>query len=372
MNKNLIVFIDAFPYKSLKHAKYLSSFSHKAKVIPGIGYSINVKAEIFGDYTPDDAGFFCEWMYDPNAPLRKYQSIFSLIHNFSRLNYYGDRILHKVISKLLGENIFNIPFNCLGYFKISGNCAYEDNFHLPTIFSENSFKKVLYSRYPSTGNRDQQVFSEAKKVVNEDVYTNIFVALADLDYLTHMVGVGSPEHTKKIKQLDEELGSLCTQFLEKNPDANLIILSDHGMANVKGSVKVDLESHFGEPSEESYIQFIDSTMLRVWTFKKSLGEDIEEYLSSFSHGMILTPEERKKFGVFSRKFGDIIFLLNEGLVFRPSYFGRKLPRAMHGYHPKLESQEGMTTSNCISEKNVNTRELYNILSSLCTFSESTV
>ncbi len=362
MSKNLIVFVDAFPYEGLKYAEYLSSFKQKARVIPGIGFSINVKAEIFGGYKPDDAGFFCEWMYDPHSPLKKWRPVFSLIYNFSRFNYITDRITHKLLSKILKENIFNIPFDVLRYFKKSGTNAYEDEFHLPTILSTKDFKKILYSNYPSSRARDKLILIDAKKIIKKDIFENLFIALADLDHFTHRRGVGSPEHIDKIKWLDHELKNLCDQFLEKNPDGNIIILSDHGMANVEKAVKIELKKQFGKIGEDSYIPFIDSTMLRIWIFRESLYKKIEEYLSTYGHGVVLNRNERKKSGISSKKFGDIIFLLEEGKVFIPSYFGKNVPKAMHGYHPELRSQQGMIVCNnfLLEKSKYRTHELFNI------------
>ena len=59
MVRDLLIFIDALPYGCLSEAPFLSSFPFAARVVPGLGYSINIKAEIFGGYRPAEAGFFC-------------------------------------------------------------------------------------------------------------------------------------------------------------------------------------------------------------------------------------------------------------------------------------------------------------------------
>lgn len=339
---NLIIFIDAFPYFSLKTMNFLSSIPYCAKVVPGFGYSVNVKAEIFGGYKPDDVGYLCEWMYDSNAPLRKYQPLFSKINALSKI-YLLDRIIHKLISRIFNQNVYNIPFKKLGYFKKSGVPAYEDSFNLPTIFSQlNNLKKILYSKYRNQ--RDKNVFLETKKILKLHNYNNLFLALADLDYLMHKYGILSPQFEKKIMDLDNEIEYLWTLFLKKNPQANLFVISDHGMATVNKKICIDLESKFGPANENSYIFFIDATMVRIWVFNNNLRYEIESYLSQKETGKIIEENERKEFGITSREFGDIIYLLNEGSVFIPSFFGRRMPKAMHGYHPYLESQHGIFLS----------------------------
>jgi len=341
MSRNLIIFIDSFPYACLNQANFLSVFDNKVKITPGLGYSINVKAEIFGGYIPDELGYFCEWMYNKKSPLRRYQWFFSMLAPVSRI-YYLDRIIHKTISKFCGQNLLNIPFKYLGFFQKEGIEPYKDNFCLPTIFSKmKNLRKICYYQFPFSVNRDKQIFLEAKKVILENKYDNIFIASGDLDNLTHRHGVGSTEHDAKIRELDSYLEELCQKFQARNQDANIFIISDHGMANVAKSVEINMETYFGSASENNYLYFIDSTMLRVWVFNNVLRKTIEKYLRNFEGGQVIERKERERFGVVSRRFGDIILLLHEGTVFNPSFYGRRLPRAMHGYHPDLESQKGM-------------------------------
>jgi predicted AlkP superfamily pyrophosphatase or phosphodiesterase len=268
-------------------------------------------------------------------------------------------------------NIFNIPFRYLRYFKKAGVCAYEDEFSHPTVLTRmNGLKKALYSRYSSVGDRDKYVFEEAKEAIDADIYQNIFVASADLDHLTHRVGVGSGEHRKKIASLDKQLKEICLLFAKKNPDGNICVFSDHGMANTTKSVTIDLEKVFGRANEDRYIYFIDSTMLRIWVFDKGLEKEIKSYLKNLDYGKSLNQDERKKFGIVSKEFGSIIFLLNEGIVFCPSFFGKSIPKAMHGYHPELASQLGMflllkSDKFIFNNTKMSTKGIYSVLKRVC-------
>ncbi len=69
MNKNapiLIIFIDALPHdRGVGIVKKLNSTVH-SRSVPGVGYSINVKSELFAGMNPDEVGYFCEWNYNPS------------------------------------------------------------------------------------------------------------------------------------------------------------------------------------------------------------------------------------------------------------------------------------------------------------------
>lgn len=366
--KNIIIFIDSLPYFYIDKMKFLSNLKKDiAKVIPGFGYSINVKAEIFGGYTPDDLGYFNEWAYDSKAALRKYYFFFSALRPLKRF-YYLDRIAHKLMSRFYGHNILNIPFQYLPFFQKKGTEPYKDSFHLRTIFSETkNLKKICYYHFPYSTYRDRHIFSEALKVVSCGDHDNIFVASGDLDGVAHSYGVGSEEYDRKIEELDYSLSQVYEGFQDKYPHGNITIFSDHGMANVTQGININMDQKFGRSGEDTYLYFVDLTMLRVWTFNAKKKVEIEDYLNMLVFGKIVNREQRIKYGITSKKFGDIIFLLNEGIVFNPSFYGRKMPKGMHGYTPELESQKGFFLSlekDCTVFKEVTTTNLYNIFKKL--------
>lgn len=110
-------------------------------------------------------------------------------------------------------------------------------------------------------------------------------------------------------------------------------------------------------------------MLRIWTFNPEKKNEIERFLSQQTYGKIITTTERQQYQLTSSKFSDIIFLLDEGLIFSPSFYGRKLPKAMHGYHPTLESQQGVLLFNQAIPTSLvpikRTTDVYRLLSHLC-------
>ena len=345
MQKTLIVFIDSFPCESVSQTKFLSSFGNLTGVIPGFGYSVNVKAELFGGYKPDNAGFLNNWTYKTDSRFRPYRHLFRALDviNFSSS---VDKISHKVLSKILGCNLLRIPFSYLSYFDTWGIEAYYDAFPKETIFTLYPFTKVLYSSFPPGDNRDRLLFDKALEIIQENQYPNLFVASADLDHITHRAGVGSEQHQAKIMELDSLLEKITEVFLDKNSQGKVVILSDHGMANVQNGVQVTLERHFGKASEKSYIYFADSVTLRIWCFDQSLREEINFHLYNLKIGSLLSEDQRRYYGITSPAFGNIILVLDSGSIFQPSFFGKwRNVRAMHGYLPEDASQKGIFISN---------------------------
>jgi len=122
--------------------------------------------------------------------------------------------------------------------------------------------------------------------------------ISELDKIAHKYGTKSEEVKDCIRELDEKL---------KNEDFD-IVMSDHGMIDVKEAIKVPVNDDC----------FIDSTMARYW------GECPE------------LPLNKGKIIKVDKKWGDYVFLANPGVLICPSYFSKNPVKAMHGYDSNCE------------------------------------
>jgi hypothetical protein len=119
-------------------------------------------------------------------------------------------------------------------------------------------------------------------------------------------------------------------------EVRLYIFSDHGMANC--NQQLDLKSKIealGLEMGTDYAVVYDSTMARFWFFKESAKRRIVECLGQVPEGHILSDSELADLGALfaDRYFGELIFLVKEGVLIVPSHMGQRPIHAMHGYHP---------------------------------------
>jgi len=344
----LIIFIDSLPYKLLTThvAPFLSSLRNLNPLIPGVGYSINIYYELFAGLRPDDLGFFNKWNINrqgfsgqpiPGAVLKFLDS--------TRFSPLLSRGLHKVYEKLFGtSNLANIPFSYLKYFvKQDSNQVFHTQ-DVPTIFNRYALDVILSTDIPGLssekGEKDEKAYLMAMEHLKKN--KKVFLMLGDLDAIAHRYGMDSPYYLEHIRKLDRMCSELIQCFRNAHgQQGSVIVLSDHGMAPVHSGVAINLEKHFGHIGLNRYVYFLDSVFLRVWTESQSLKQEIENYLQELNVGQILYKAQRKKYGIVSKEFGDIIYLLHEGKVFFPGFMGGRLPKAMHGYAPELESQKGV-------------------------------
>ena len=124
--------------------------------------------------------------------------------------------------------------------------------------------------------------------------------------------------------------------MEKADILECFVFSDHGMSPVHGGVDLipEIESAVGA-NGKNYLAFYDSTMARFWCDDDRVRARIEGILERRADGRIIPSPELVELGVAfpDRSQGDLIYVLQEGLIILPSYMGDAMLAGMHGYHP---------------------------------------
>jgi len=338
---NLIIFIDSFPYRFLKQTEFMKSFKKQYKITPNFGYSVNLHAELFAGLKTDEVGYFGEWNFDLQKNINLFDKIIAKLGFARRFSPLIDRGLHRILNRYLKYECANIPFQYLHLFSRIGGYPLKTGWKYKTLFDNYGFEKIVSDFLPlPLGDKDEYSFSRTLEVIDGG-RKNIFVSFPDLDGIAHKFGINSLEYVKRIKNVDMHCKKLAEKFISYYSEGEIIIVSDHGMANATEPINLQLESKFGRVKPGKLVYFYDSLYLRIWVWDLSLKKEIISFLQESKVGNILTERERTFWGLSNSSFGDIIFLLKEGYAFVPNYFGLRLQKAYHGYHPELESQKGI-------------------------------
>src|SRR5204862_6704801 len=82
-------------------------------------------------------------------------------------------------------------------------------------------------------------------------------------------------------------------------------------------------------------------------FNDRARRDITAALSQVPQGRILPEAELKQLRAHfdDRYFGELIFLVREGVLIVPSHMGERPIRGMHGYHPDEKHSYAMLCTN---------------------------
>src|SRR5207249_257432 len=140
----------------------------------------------------------------------------------------------------------------------------------------------------------------------------------------------------KLQRYQQWIERLLAAAGEHYQEVRLYIFSDHGMANC--DELLDLKSSVDAlpvRMEADYAVVYDSTLARFWFFNPRARQLITDCLRRVPQGRILSDEELEELHCLfpDRYFGELIFLVKEGVLIVPSHMGQRPIRAMHGYHP---------------------------------------
>ena len=219
---------------------------------------------------------------------------------------------------------------------------------IPTLFDlirdkDTSFKYIGYPWNKGT----QNILEMAKKFL--ETHSIVYAFIDEIDHNGHLFGVNSKDYLSRLKSFDD----ICTDFLEKilsHENVSLTVFSDHGMADVKGTVNIkNIIESSDLKLEKDFIYFLDSTIARFWVFNSRAKERLTALLESTPGGRLLGSDDIKKYRINfkSNENGDLLYLADSGNVIMPNFFtvlGGTV-KAMHGWDPDDESQNSFIFTN---------------------------
>jgi len=163
-----------------------------------------------------------------------------------------------------------------------------------------------------------------------------FVYWPELDGLLHVVGNQSHRIPMKLREYQQRIEGIMALAQRHYAEVRLYIFGDHGMANCNEFLDLRKKvSSLGLKILHDYVAVYDSTMVRFWFFNDRARTQVTRLLAAVPQGRIISDEELKEMGTFfpDHRFGELIFLVKEGVLIVPSDMGARPLRAMHGYHP---------------------------------------
>ena len=183
---------------------------------------------------------------------------------------------------------------------------------------------------------EDRAFVELAEEIDRGEKRVLFLYTPALDGLMHATGPESGVVRDALAKYARRIEGLCERARQRYEDVRIFVFGDHGMAPVRGvhDLRSDLESAgFGPGGRVLF--FLDSTMARFWFRSATDRRRIEEVLARHTWGRILGDQELESLGSFfpDGRYGELIYLLEEGEILVPSFMSGRPVRGMHGYHP---------------------------------------
>ena len=340
----LFIFIDALGWEIVKDVPFVQRLApHRHRLESVLGYSSACLPSILSGRWPAEHRNWSYFVYDP------VRSPFGWLRPLSWLPkaLTSRRICRRWLSGLVRRrlnfrgyfDLYNIPLRHIALFDFSEKkspLAAGGLNRGPNIFDFLKAQGIAYHvSDPTRGEADNldRLIGELRAGVVDFA----FVYWPELDGLLHRVGNQSEQIAPKLRDYEERIARLMATARQHYEEVRLYIFSDHGMANCEKLL--DLKARIGRLPMEmgtDYAAVYDSTMARFWFFNAHARWSITEALQKVPEGEVLTDGELQRLHCLfpDRRFGELIFLVREGVLIVPSDMGERPIRAMHGYHPR--------------------------------------
>lgn len=339
----LFVFIDACGWEIIRDHPFARDVAPLRRPLRSVfGYSSACIPSILSGRWPSEHRNWCYFVHDPEHSPFKRLKPFGWLPRWITSRRIFRRYLSKVMRGVLGFkgyfDLYNIPFSQIGRFDFTEKKSPLQPRGMnrgPNIFDYLVEQGIPY--HVSTPARGEEGnLADLKAQIATEEIDFAFLYWPDLDGLMHRVGNDAPEVPAKLERYEAQLADLMETARTHYDEVKLYVFSDHGMANCTRTL--DLRRRLAAldvSSPKDYAVVYDSTMARFWFFNERARREITRSLAGVPEGRVLPDDELEELGTLfpDRYFGELIFLVEEGVLIVPSDMGEKPLAAMHGYHP---------------------------------------
>lgn len=335
--------IDACGWEIVKNDPFLKSLAPERKKLNSVfGYSSTCVPSILSGRWPVEHRNWCYFVYDPkNSPFKFLRPLRWLPKALTSRRIFR-RWLTKLVRWQLGFqgyfDLYNIPFEYITLYDFSEKKSPLKPNGMnrgPNIFDFLGQNQI--SHFVSNPDKTEiQNYDDLIDSIQSEKIDFAFSYWPGLDGLLHSVGNQSPEVPKRLRMYEQWIKQVTETALQHYDEIKIYVFSDHGMANC--DELLDLKSMvdaLGVRMEKDYAVVYDSTMARFWFFNDNAREQITRCLAGVPQGRVLPDSELDEMRTLfpDRHFGELIYLVKEGVLIVPSHMGERPIRAMHGYHP---------------------------------------
>ena len=329
----LFVFIDACGWEIIKGDPFLADLAPNRKRLASVfGYSSACVPSILSGRWPAQHRNWSYFVYDPkHSPFGFLRSLRWLPGAITSRRPFRRRLSNflRTRLKLRGYfDLYNVPFEHLALFDFTekknplapGGMNVGDN-----IFDYLERRAIPYHvSAPQAG--EQANLDAVLQDIRSERIDFAFLYWPGLDGLLHRVGNNSPKIKPKLRLYEQWIETLYSVAQKHFEEIRLYVFSDHGMANcdelldLKGSIE-----RLPVRMPRDYVAVYDSTMARFWFMNEPARRTITDCLRQIPQGRIIPDQELRTLGTFfeDRYFGELIFLVREGVLIVPSDMGQR-------------------------------------------------
>ena len=357
------------------------------------------RTTMFTGTYPDTSGNFQAFGYNPdNSPFRWLKNLGPLNALYQpRKVMFPARLAVKKVSRWVSGQYHTdpawIPATYLPHFEVveDGKPIFEPS-ALPhtSIFDlcRDAGKPFKYLAHPISGNDDEifrMIMDTYERGENQEL---VFAQFSNLDENGHHHGPLVPEGARparnqkpadvelmkrEIREVDRKCEAIFEAMRKNYDEFAFLAVGDHGMAPVHEKVNILAEmKKLPLKAGKDYVVFVNSTIAEFWFQNERARTLITDALTNATYGWVLSEKEREEMRIRfdHRRYGDLMFAANVGVLFWPDYFHvvEHDIKGMHGYIDKREETTGVLVSGGTKIKGpleLGNRNLVDVFPTLC-------
>lgn len=335
--------IDACGWEIVRNDPFLQEHAPLRKRLRSVfGYSSTCVPSILSGRWPVEHRNWCYFVYDPkNSPFRTLRLL-----RWLPTAWTGRRIVRRLLTRCVKSqlnfrgyfDLYNIPFKYIGLYDFTEKKSPLKPKGMnrgANIFDFLEKRQIPYF-VSDTAQTEEAIRDSLLEAIAAEKIDFGFAYWPGLDGLLHRVGNQSPLVPQRLRMYEQWIDQILQTAHEHYQEVRLYVFSDHGMANCDEllDLRKQIDS-LGLKMGKDYAVVYDSTMARFWFLNEQARKQITQQLAKVPEGRIIPDAELEQMNALfpDRYFGELIFLVKEGVLIVPSHMGERPIRAMHGYHP---------------------------------------
>jgi hypothetical protein len=352
----LFLFIDAFGWEVLqRNPFFLDNLTVERKSLETIlGYSSACDPSIISGVMPDRHRMWSSFYYSPSTspfrPLRLLRFLPEALFSRGRVRSILSRIVKRAYGFTGYFQLYNVPFRLLPLFD------YAEKYSIwvpgglrdtPTIFDDLTAAGIRYDVLTGDG-ADSARFAQLEESLRTQPLRFAYAAFGSLDAIMHARGNAGPDVTALVRDFDQRIRRLLELAEGLYDEVSWYVFTDHGMHTVERVCDLQAEVNaLGLTFGSDYVAFYDSTMLRFWFHNEGARRRVTGLLEHHPLGRILSEDELRRRGVFfpDAMYGELIFLVQPGVLVIPGFMGARPIAGMHGYDPDSPDSAAAISAN---------------------------
>ncbi len=341
---NIFVLIDALGWEWVKSHPFLESIApYRRRLRSVLGYSTAAIPSILTGLYPEQHGRLTLFhAANGSSPFKRLSWVCAMPPALTE-NRYVRHAVKRIARRANGfEGYFQLYGVPLRYLPSLDICEKRDIYQpggipgVKSIFDSLTEHRVPYAAYCYHQGDDRTLAAMMRRELSRREKKVYFLYLAQIDAFLHENADNPAAVARFLDGYSEMLSELHAEAARNYERVRLCVFADHGMAPTVATldVKAILEGlPFSAPRD--YLVLLDSTMARFWFFSPGAREAVVERLARERRGRWLGEEDLKSLRAWfpDRRYGEEIFLTEQGVVIAPSFMGVNAAKGMHGFHP---------------------------------------